>query len=65
MITIIYQFKHNVMWHCRKKKFRFLNKCKFGYTCFWLVTIDMHIMNHSTVSLNHIFELFDTLIKPI
>ena len=27
--------------------------------------LDMHIMNHSTVSLNHIFELFDSLIKPI
>ena len=26
---------------------------------------DMHIMNHSTVSFNHIFELFDSLIKPI
>ena len=27
--------------------------------------IDMHIVNHPTVSLNHIFELFNTLIRPI
>ena len=25
----------------------------------------MHTVNHPTVSLNHIFELFDTLIRPI
>ena len=27
--------------------------------------IDMHVLKHSTVSLNHIFQLFDTLIKLI
>ena len=27
--------------------------------------IDMHVLKHHTVSLNHIFQLFDTLIKPI
>ena len=27
--------------------------------------LDMHTVNHPTVSLNHIFELFDTLIRPI
>ena len=27
--------------------------------------IDMHVLKHPTVSLNHIFQLFDTLIKPI
>ena len=45
MITIIYQFKPNVhvMWHCRIIFFRFLNNCKFGYTCFWLATIDIYI----------------------
>ena len=26
---------------------------------------DMHVLKHPTVSLNHIFQLFDTLIKPI
>ena len=44
MITIIYQFKHSVMWHCRIIFFfRFLNRCKYGYTCFWLATIDIYI----------------------
>ena len=28
-------------------------------------TLDMHISSHQTVSLNHIFELFDCLIKPV
>ena len=28
-------------------------------------TLDMHISSHSTVSLNHNFELFDCLIKPV
>ena len=28
-------------------------------------TLDMHISSHPTVSLNHIFELFDRLIKPL
>ena len=27
--------------------------------------IDMHVLKHPTVSLNHIFQLFETLIKPI
>ena len=27
--------------------------------------IDMHVLKHSTVSLNIIFQLFDTLIKPV
>ena len=27
--------------------------------------IEMHVMKHPTVSLNHIFQLFDILIKPI
>ena len=27
--------------------------------------IDMHVLIHPTVSLNHIFQLFGTLIKPI
>ena len=27
--------------------------------------LDMHTVNHPTVTLNHIFELFDTLIRPI
>ena len=27
--------------------------------------IVMHVLKHPTVSLNHIFQLFDTLIKPI
>ena len=27
--------------------------------------IEMHVLKHPTVSLNHIFQLFDTLIKPI
>ena len=27
--------------------------------------IDLHVLKHPTVSLNHIFQLFDTLIKPI
>ena len=27
--------------------------------------IDMHVLKHPTVSLNHIFQLFDTLIKPV
>ena len=27
--------------------------------------LDMHVLKHPTVSLNHIFQLFDTLIKPI
>ena len=27
--------------------------------------IDMHVLKHSHVSLYHIFELFDSLIKPI
>ena len=28
-------------------------------------TLDMHISSHSTVFLNHSFELFDCLIKPV
>ena len=28
-------------------------------------TLDMHTSSHPTVSLNHIFELFDCLIKPV
>ena len=28
-------------------------------------TLDMHISSNPTVSLNHIFELFDCLIKPV
>ena len=28
-------------------------------------TLDMHISSHPTVSLNHIFEFFDCLIKPV
>ena len=28
-------------------------------------TLDMHISSHPTVSLNHIFKLFDGLIKPV
>ena len=28
-------------------------------------TLDMHISSHPTVSLNHIFKLFDCLIKPV
>ena len=27
--------------------------------------IEMHVLKHLTVSLNHIFQLFDILIKPI
>ena len=27
--------------------------------------LDMHVRNHSTVSLDHILKLFDSLIKPI
>ena len=27
--------------------------------------IPMHVLKHPTVSLNHILQLFDTLIKPI
>ena len=27
--------------------------------------IDMHVLKHPTIYLNHIFQLFDTLIKPI
>ena len=27
--------------------------------------IDMHVLKHPTVFLNHIFQLFNTLIKPI
>ena len=28
-------------------------------------TLDMHTSSHPTVSLNHIFELFNCLIKPV
>ena len=28
-------------------------------------TIDLHVIKHPSVSIQHIFELFDSLIKPI
>ena len=58
MITIIYQFQNNALGMANFFSFFcFLNNCKFGYTCFWLVTIDMFYIcfyiQHSQRSVSH------------
>ena len=58
MIGIHCQIKHNVMGHCKIHPFfRFLNNCKIGYTCFWLVTIKMYLDTHGTSSILSINDI--------